>query len=203
MIELFRKYNIYYVLTFLLIILGLVLLLVLPKGGLVLWLDVNSNSTCDTLFHWVTKGGEPFMGLLAFILILLFSTKRLTFIFIVSILLALIVSQGLKHKAFPNEDRPSYTYTELHEIADLDRHTHNSFPSGHTTAAFTFFTLLAISFRKKWLQFLAPCCAAMVGVSRVYLGQHYLIDIVAGAVLGVFIVSIVVYFFNKKMPVVE
>ncbi len=183
--------------------LGLVLLLILPKGELVLLLDANSTSTLDNLFFWATKGGEPYMGLFVFVLILLFSTKRFLFVFIVSIVLSLIVSQGLKHQVFPNEDRPSRTYTELHDIEHLDRHTLNSFPSGHTTAAFTFFTLLVISIRKKWLQFVAPLFATIVGVSRVYLGQHYLIDIVAGAVLGVFIVSIVVYVFDKKMPVVE
>lgn len=200
-IDLFRRYSIYYVTAFLLIIVGLVLLLVLPKGGLVLFLDANSTPALDVIFNWLTKGGEHYMGIVVLLLLLAFVPRRYIMIYAVSIVLSLLVSQGLKHQVFPNEGRPSSVHTKLHDIDGLERHANNSFPSGHTTAAFTFFTLLAISLRKKWVQFVAPIFAASVGVSRVYLGQHYLSDIVAGAVLGIFIVSIVVYVFDRKFPV--
>lgn len=57
-----------------------------------------------------------------------------------------------------------------------------SFPSGHTTAAFLFATLIM-----HWLPMLAPLWllwAIGVGTSRVALGVHFPSDILAGAVLG-------------------
>jgi len=202
-IELFRRYTVYYSLAFSLVLLGLVMLLVFSKGELVLFFEHNSTTAMDTFFYWVTKGGEIYMGILTLILTIVFGSKRFVIVFILSILLSLIVSQGLKHKVFPLEDRPYSEYKDLRDIDGLERHVKNSFPSGHTTAAFTFFTLLALSLRKRWIQILAPISASLVGVSRVYLGQHYLNDIVAGAVLGIFIVSIVTLLFHKKYPVLE
>lgn len=120
-------------------------------------------------------------------------------LYLISILLTIVVSQGLKRVVFEDEKRPATAYSELRDVHGMERHLNNSFPSGHTTAAFTFITVLVLAFEKKiWIQLAAPIFASAVGFSRVYLGQHYLSDIVAGAVLGVFIVSVVAYFLNQK-----
>ena len=59
-----------------------------------------------------------------------------------------------------------------------------SFPSGHTTHAFLMVTLLAGFFPVLLLP--ALVWALLVGISRVYLGVHYLSDVLAGALLGTF-----------------
>jgi undecaprenyl-diphosphatase len=58
-----------------------------------------------------------------------------------------------------------------------------SFPSGHTAAAFVMATV-AGAFFPEMLVVLVPL-AALVGMSRVYLGVHYPSDVLAGALLGV------------------
>ncbi|KNZ69669.1 phosphoesterase PA-phosphatase-like protein [Thermincola ferriacetica] len=58
-----------------------------------------------------------------------------------------------------------------------------SFPSGHTAASFSIFTVISIHY-----PFIAPVLltvAVLIGVSRIYLGQHYPTDVIAGAVLGI------------------
>jgi membrane-associated phospholipid phosphatase len=74
----------------------------------------------------------------------------------------------------------------------IDSHAGYSFPSGHTAQSFAFYIMLALvllSIIEGWLYrvavtFLAVTMATLVGVSRVYLGAHWLSDIIAGALLG-------------------
>lgn len=58
------------------------------------------------------------------------------------------------------------------------------FPSGHTSSAFAVWGGLAVVFRKRWLARLAPLMIALIAFSRLYLGVHFLADILGGALLG-------------------
>lgn len=68
-----------------------------------------------------------------------------------------------------------------------------SFPSGHTSAAFLFFSISA-SFATFLLVPLFTL-AALIGFSRVILGVHYPTDILVGMLLGLFIAKAVVGYF--------
>jgi undecaprenyl-diphosphatase len=58
-----------------------------------------------------------------------------------------------------------------------------SFPSGHAATAFAAATALALLVPR--LRVPALAVAALVAFSRVYLGVHYVLDVVAGATLGI------------------
>lgn len=61
-----------------------------------------------------------------------------------------------------------------------------SFPSDH---AALFFALVAVVWRQsRWLGLLAACSTLFGVLPRVYLGLHYLSDVVAGAALGISLV---------------
>ena len=115
---------------------------------------------------------------------------------ILSALLSLGISQFSKHILFSSERRPSFYY-DLTQVEGEEQHTNNTFPSGHTTAAFSFVTILAIGLKKNWIQLTLPFLAGLVALSRIYLGQHFLIDVVFGSILGVFIATTSFYFVNK------
>lgn len=76
----------------------------------------------------------------------------------------------------------------------------NSFPSGHTSSIFSIVTVLV---KKIWDEKLIVCLlivyAAFIGFSRVYIGTHFPLDIVAGAAIG--IVSGVVVLKLKKLVI--
>ena len=58
-----------------------------------------------------------------------------------------------------------------------------SFPSGHTLAAFSLATVLALRYPKSRIPvFLA---ASLIGYSRVYVGVHFPFDVLGGAVIAI------------------
>ena len=63
-------------------------------------------------------------------------------------------------------------------------HDPNSFPSGHTNAAFAFAVAVCMSAPKKWMKITAVCMAAVMGLSRLYVGVHFPSDVLAGAAIG-------------------
>ena len=60
----------------------------------------------------------------------------------------------------------------------------NSFPSGHTNAAFAFALAVCMSAPGRWMKITAVCLAAVMGLSRLYVGVHFPSDVLAGAVIG-------------------
>lgn len=60
----------------------------------------------------------------------------------------------------------------------------NSFPSGHTTAAFAFASALWRAAPDKRMRWAALVCAVLMGLSRLYVGVHYPSDVLAGVLVG-------------------
>ena len=71
-----------------------------------------------------------------------------------------------------------------------------SFPSGHTSAAFAA-AVVIFKYRKSY-GIAALTAATVIAFSRLYLGVHFLTDILAGAVVGAVAALIVVKFARKK-----
>jgi membrane-associated phospholipid phosphatase len=59
-----------------------------------------------------------------------------------------------------------------------------SFPSGHTQQAAVFWYSMMLELRKKWLYAAGISLIILVGLSRMYLGVHTLLDVVGGALIG-------------------
>ena len=73
-----------------------------------------------------------------------------------------------------------------------------SFPSGHATTAFTLFTCLALIVPNKLLKILFFAIAALAAYSRIYISQHWLVDIFAGSIIGVTIATGFYFIFIKS-----
>lgn len=66
----------------------------------------------------------------------------------------------------------------------VPEHDPNSFPSGHTNAAFAFALAVCMAAPKRWMKITAVCMAVVMGLSRLYVGVHFPSDVLAGAVIG-------------------
>lgn len=66
-----------------------------------------------------------------------------------------------------------------------------SFPSSHAANSFAIATLLSIYYQK--LSWLFILLAAIVGFSRIYVGVHFPLDVIGGAVVGM-ICSLILYY---------
>lgn len=72
-------------------------------------------------------------------------------------------------------------------------------PSGHSQTSLSIFGLLAVEFKKRWLTVAVVFVVFMIGLSRIYLGEHFFIDVLAGWTVG----GIVLWLFVKFSPAVS
>ena len=77
---------------------------------------------------------------------------------------------------------------------------YHAFPSGHVLASTAFFGVLVFARRRVGVACLP--IPILIGFSRMYLGAHYLSDVVCAAVLGILCALVVVHFFLKP-PIFE
>ncbi|MDC3399829.1 phosphatase PAP2 family protein [Schleiferiaceae bacterium] len=141
----------------------------------------------------VTSWGEAHLFAIVIIAVALQKRYLMALEFLSAGILSSIVVQSLKRLVFAPTPRPmaviNWSETLLPE--GLEVPLQFAFPSGHTTTAFVFFTLLAFHFKKISVQILAAIAVIGVGLSRVYLMAHWLPDVMAGAVLGMILALLV------------
>ena len=82
-------------------------------------------------------------------------------------------------------ERPSSRYAEPRPLVHAP--TDGSFPSGHAATSFAAATVLTYAWPRWWPAFLL--LALGIGFSRVYVGVHYPLDVVGGAVLGILVAT--------------
>jgi undecaprenyl-diphosphatase len=73
---------------------------------------------------------------------------------------------------------------------------YHAFPSGHVAASTAFFGVLILARRRVGLVCLP--IPILIGLSRMYLGAHYLSDVVCAAVLGIICAAVVWRFFLPR-----
>jgi membrane-associated phospholipid phosphatase len=184
----FKNQTTFWISYFIFVVALLLLIVFNEKGELHLCLNTIHTDFLDSFFKYYTEFG----GWIPFVLIggLLFYKYRVAITLLVAqILTGLIVQIG---KQVWNTPRPKVFFQEyfpavdLPHVAGVHLHSTKSFPSGHTASAFALFFGLALYTKNPTLQFMYFVLALLVGYSRIYLSQHFAVDVLVGSMAGVF-----------------
>jgi len=184
-----------------LIIAGFIIL-IYPKGEIHLYLNQFHNNFGDYFFYNATYAGDG-LAVVGMGFLLCFFKYRFAILVALSNIASSLFTQLLKHTVFSDIVRPKKFFEstdQLNLIPWVENYLYNSFPSGHTTAAFTTFFCLALIIENKLLKFLMLVIALTIGFSRIYLSQHFLNDVYAGSLIGVTTSILVFYYlvFSEK-----
>lgn len=185
--------------------LGGLVLYVFEKGIMELYLNTKHQAIMDLFFKYWTFIGDGWFVAIVIVTLLLYKYYY-GLICLLAILLQTAIVQYLKLVIYHWEPRPKTFFLgqKVYYIEGLDIHGFNSFPSGHTSQAFCMSTILALLVAREFfknkdiIQVLLFLLAFLVGLSRVYLMQHFVRDTYAGAVFGCLIAYIVFYIFETQ-----
>lgn len=183
------------------LVIAVILLLTFSKTDLHILSNKANSLFLDYFFKYATYLGDGAMIAVLFI-VLLFIKYRYAFSFLAGSLATALVVNFVKKVLLHDVYRPSkyfemYETYQLHFVEGVNLHSFQSFPSGHTATAFNVFLTLAILSKNNTLKLLLFIAALLVGYSRVYLSQHFFIDITAGSFLGTLLILIFWFWFER------
>jgi membrane-associated phospholipid phosphatase len=182
------KNNLFFIIPYIiiLIVVGWVLFS-FSKSDIHLWINSHNGDFLDGFFSRITFLGNGIFVVMLGIVLLLHSLRSSVFVLTTYLSTGLLV-QILKRFVFTQCVRPVRFFpntVHLHLVDGVRLLGDHSFPSGHSASAFALFLCLSIICKNKPVQFVFFLLACMVSFSRVYLSQHFLVDIYAGSIIGI------------------
>lgn len=184
-------------------------------GGVLLWqyeqgyflelFSANRNAWLNQFFIYGTRLGEEVFYLIVTILFLFIRFRYALLIPLTGIIVTIV---SFLSKSFFLHPRPSAYYKKMGTLQDIPLVEGitllgglTSFPSGHTMSGFALFSMVTfLSAKKKWIGILCFILALVVGLSRIYLMQHFLKDVYVGALMGVGIAT-GIYYVQSQYPI--
>lgn len=181
-------------------------LLITPKAELHLALCQPHTTGLDTIVPIITNLVD-WLPYVVVVLLLFYRAGWATFL-ASNLLLSTIIVQPIKHIVCA--PRPLTYFAEnmpdisLPLVEGVRMNHWLSFPSGHTTTFFVLFFTLSIILceedikGKNILSFICFLCASFGAYTRIYLSQHFALDVFAGILFALFSTLVLYFFLVKK-----
>lgn len=191
-------WNISFLIYLIFLLTGFWLIFLYPKGEILLAINYYHHPILDLIFKHITFFGD---GIFFLIILLILSFKKIKFaaLFLITGVLQGVLVYLAKKVIFNGIVRPLKFFEgleNLYLVPGVEVHSLNSFPSGHTATAFSIAILVSIISRNQWYSACAMTLAILAAFSRVYLVQHFFIDIYFGSLTGILTAVSAYYFLN-------
>ena len=166
---------------------GAVLLLLIRHGEGVLWLNERHTAFGDLFFkYWTFLGDGLVLGILALLMLFLHYYRFLLLMIAIAFQTAFV--HLFKQWLAAGEPRPKTFFADqlgqLNFVEGVKVNAFDSFPSGHTASGFTLVFFLVLSVKNETLRLALFIGAVLVGISRIYLLQHFMVDVYVGSLFG-------------------
>ena len=162
--------------------------IMMGKNNFFLLLNKDLGNAGDFVFKYTTYLGDGILWVIFAGYILIFNRKK-WLLTLTALVVSTIITHYIKGHLITVNPRPISAMSDLknliHTINGVELSYSGSFPSGHTTQAFTMYLLFCILVNKKWIVWIGFFMALLVGYSRVYQAQHFPIDVAGGIVVGI------------------
>lgn len=169
-------------------------------------LNGSESALLDNVM-WIVSSSRVWIPFYVFTALFLFYKTRAKeaavalLVFALAMVLCDQFSSGLV-KPFFERLRPGHhpDFKDLVKVVNGHRGGGFSFISGHATNSFGFAVFLSLVFRSRWVTSVALVWAALISYSRIYLGMHFISDVVGGVLAGTLIavMSYFVFIFLRK-----
>lgn len=166
-----------------------------------LFLAINQTHApwADVVMTGVTYIGDGITFGVMLAIILALRKFRLFFNAASILLLVTVLVQTAKH--FFNAPRPMHYFSDtavVHTVKWVTVHGSCSFPSGHTTTAFAMFCFLALVTKNKVAGIMFMIMGLFAAWSRIYLAQHFFVDVYVGSIIGTLSSVFVFMLFDQR-----
>ena len=203
--DLILKNKLLVILIVLYFVAGLSVLIAFDKGEFELLVNRHHDPYLDVFFFYITYLGDGWGSALILVLVFL---RRIYYglLALISLLVSAVIVQSMKRLIFAEYPRPSKFFEkqiDLHFIDGLELHSYFSFPSGHSSGAFSVFIILALIAQNKIYAVFYFLLALLAAFSRVYLMQHFFIDTYFGAGIGIIVAILVYYYIDYRSSLPE
>ena len=153
-------------------------------GAVLLWIQETLRcALLDPILIGYTHMGDVGLLWIALSLLLLAfrPTRKAGMLGLLALLIGMLCTNVvLKHLV--GRARPWHTVAGL--VPLIAENDPNSFPSGHTCAAFAAAGAWCRTLPRRWMKRAAVALAALMGFSRLYVGVHFPSDVLAGLCVG-------------------
>lgn len=161
------------------------------------WTHPILDSVMPILTDLHQAGPWPFIGLTMIIGFWLYKSRARAAKTIVLIALSIGLSDAVSYRILkPYFNRPRPEFSNVKVTLRTGHHSGRSFPSNHSANNFAAAnTLSYVAPQLAWLWF---AIAFVIGYSRVYVGVHFPIDVIAGASVGILMSMLVWRAFGRR-----
>lgn len=183
-----------------LVVLGMITVLT-DHGDVVLWINARHTVQGDLFFkYWTYLGDGIILALVA--LYFLFTHLWRFYFMLLSIALQTVFVHIFKQWLYAGEPRPKTFFEDqidqLNFVEGVTVRGYDSFPSGHTATAFVLGMVLIWTSKNLYWRFVLFVSAILVGVSRIYILQHFARDVFFGSIFGILAVLLAWQILRKQ-----